>query len=166
MGSCGGSVGKLVCLNDAINSDPSINASRPFPFLLLDGVIADFTPWMQSGGHGTVSGIPNFAPAATMRLWDLLNTPSLTDEEKAERQRIQLILARADAYAMPAGIRGMSMNPSPPRLSPLCLAYNLDSLTSSRCRVRPESPPRIRRSTQAAAFAARDEARRISDEGI
>ncbi|CAK7214648.1 hypothetical protein SEUCBS140593_002252 [Sporothrix eucalyptigena] len=105
--TCGGSVGKLVCLEAAIRSDPTINASRKYIFLLLDGVIADWTPWMQAGGHGTVSGIPNFAPAATMRLWDLLNKPSLTDEELAERQRIQLILGRADAYAMPAGIRGM-----------------------------------------------------------
>lgn len=78
---CGGSIGKLVGLNSEIQNNPVINSSRSFPFLLLDGLITDLTPWMQCGGHGTVSGIPNFAPKASMRLWDLLNRSSLTVEE-------------------------------------------------------------------------------------
>lgn len=108
LSSCGGSVGKLIRLKAAINSNPSINASRPFPFLLLDGLIADITPWMQCGGHGTVSGIPNFAPAATMRLWQLLNQEALTQEESFELEKIQSILSNADVAAVPAGVRGMS----------------------------------------------------------
>lgn len=95
-------------LSAAINADPSINATRPFPFLLLDGLIADLTPWMQCGGHGTVSGIPNFAPAASMRLWALLNQPDLTEDERREAARIQAILSNADVAAVPAGVRGMS----------------------------------------------------------
>jgi 4-hydroxy-2-oxoglutarate aldolase len=91
-----------------INSTPSINASRPYPFLLLDGLIADLTPWQQCGGHGTVSGIPNFAPAASVRLWALLNKASLTEAELSERNRIQAILSNADVAAVPAGVRGMS----------------------------------------------------------
>ena len=109
---CGGSVGKLVRLKAAIRSEPSIDTCRPFPFLLLDGLIADLTPWMQCGGHGTVSGIPNFAPAATMRLWHLLNQASLTPEETSERERIQSILSNADVAAVPAGVRGMSKSKS------------------------------------------------------
>ncbi|KAH8682140.1 putative dihydrodipicolinate synthase [Xylariales sp. PMI_506] len=105
--TCGGSIGKLIRLSAAIDANPSINASRPYPFLLLDGLIADLTPWMQCGGHGTVSGIPNFAPGASMRLWALLNKADLTDGEKTEAARIQAILSNADVAAVPAGVRGM-----------------------------------------------------------
>jgi 4-hydroxy-2-oxoglutarate aldolase len=105
---CGGSIAKLVRLSATIASDPSINASRPYPFLLLDGLIADLTPWMQCGGHGTVSGIPNFAPAASLRLWELLNKTNVTDDEKLEATKIQAILSNADVAAVPAGVRGMS----------------------------------------------------------
>lgn len=106
--SCGSSVSKLVRLSSFINSEPSINTSRPYPFLLLDGLISDLTPWMKSGGHGTVSGIPNFAPAASMRLWALLIKPNLTEDERKEADRIQSILSNADVAAVPAGVRGMS----------------------------------------------------------
>ncbi|KAJ5585152.1 dihydrodipicolinate synthase [Penicillium hispanicum] len=105
--TCGGSIAKLLRLNAAISEDPSISSSRKFPFLLLDGLIADLTPWMQCGGHGTVSGIPNFAPVASMRLWALLNTPSPTEEEVKEAKEIQAILSRADVAAVPGGIRAM-----------------------------------------------------------
>lgn len=105
---CGGSIGKLVRLTATIDADPSINTSRPYPFLLLDGLIADLTPWMKSGGHGTVSGIPNFAPAASMRLWALLNQISLTQDEGVEARHIQAVLSNADVAAVPAGVRGMS----------------------------------------------------------
>ncbi|PVI08318.1 putative dihydrodipicolinate synthase [Periconia macrospinosa] len=105
--TCGGSVGKLVRLSAAIRSEPEINSSRPYPFLLLDGLIADLTPWMQCGGHGTVSGIPNFAPSASTRLWALLNKEKLSPDENLEAGRIQAILSKADVAAVPAGVRGM-----------------------------------------------------------
>jgi 4-hydroxy-2-oxoglutarate aldolase len=69
---------------------------------------------MKCGGHGTVSGIPNFAPAASMRLWALLNKPDLTAEEAREAERIQSILSNADVAAVPAGVRGMSKYRLPP----------------------------------------------------
>ncbi|QKX62103.1 uncharacterized protein TRUGW13939_09259 [Talaromyces rugulosus] len=105
--TCGGSIGKLVRLTSEIQDNPVINSSRSFPFLLLDGLIADLTPWMQCGGHRTVSGIPNFAPVASMRLWDLLNKPSLTMKETKEATRLQAILSRVDVAAVPGGIRAM-----------------------------------------------------------
>ncbi|KAI0144709.1 putative dihydrodipicolinate synthase [Pestalotiopsis sp. NC0098] len=105
--TCGGSIAKLVRLKATIDSTPSVNSSRPYPFLLLDGLIADLTPWMQCGGHGTVSGIPNFAPAASVRLWALLNKADLSKEEELEASRIQAILSNADVAAVPAGVRGM-----------------------------------------------------------
>ena len=105
---CGGSMGKLIRLQALISEDTTINETRKFPFLLLDGLIADLTPWMQCAGHGTVSGIPNFVPVASMRLWSLLNLPSPTETERNEARNIQAILARADAAAVPGGIRAMS----------------------------------------------------------
>ncbi|KAJ5664385.1 hypothetical protein N7507_005116, partial [Penicillium longicatenatum] len=105
--TCGGSIGKLIRLNAAINEDSTINSSRKFPFLLLDGLVADLTPWMKCGGHGTVSGIPNFAPLASMKLWHLLNLSSPSNDEIKEAAKIQAILSRADAIAVPGGIRAM-----------------------------------------------------------
>ncbi|KAH9893053.1 putative dihydrodipicolinate synthase [Xylariomycetidae sp. FL2044] len=105
--TCGGSIGKIVRLAATLEANPSINESRPYPFLLLDGLIADLTPWMRSGGHGTVSGIPNFAPAASVRLWELLNKTDPPDGEIVEAKRIQAILSNADVAAVPAGVRGM-----------------------------------------------------------
>lgn len=101
-------MGKLIRLQALISEDTTINETRKFPFLLLDGLIADLTPWMQCAGHGTVSGIPNFVPVASMRLWSLLNLPSPTETERNEARNIQAILARADAAAVPGGIRAMS----------------------------------------------------------
>ncbi|KAH8895326.1 putative dihydrodipicolinate synthase [Thozetella sp. PMI_491] len=105
--TCGGSVGKLIRLSALLDSEPSINASRPYAFLLLDGLIADLAAWTRCGGHGTVSGIPNFAPAASVRLWALLNKTDPSEEEKQEASRIQAILSNADVAAVPAGVRGM-----------------------------------------------------------
>ncbi|KAL5446223.1 hypothetical protein PMIN07_002329 [Paraphaeosphaeria minitans] len=105
--TCGGSIGKLVRLSSTIRSEPEINSSRPYPFLLLDGLIADLTPWTMCGGHGTVSGIPNFAPSSSTRLWALLNKGKLSADEKRETERIQAILSKADVAAVPAGVRGM-----------------------------------------------------------
>ncbi|KAJ5316928.1 hypothetical protein N7508_001436 [Penicillium antarcticum] len=105
--TCGGSIGKLIRLDALLSGDSTINETRGFPFLLLDGLIADLTPWMQCGGHGTVSGISNFTPLASMRLWSLLNLQSPTVAERKEAKRIQAILGRADAAAVPGGIRAM-----------------------------------------------------------
>ncbi|TVY81070.1 L-threo-3-deoxy-hexylosonate aldolase [Lachnellula suecica] len=105
--TCGGSIGKLVRLTAALDATPSIDSSRPYPFLILDGLIADLIPWSRSGGHGTVSGIPNFAPLATMKLWEFCNKANPTEEEIKEAARLQAVLSNADVAAVPAGIRGM-----------------------------------------------------------
>jgi 4-hydroxy-2-oxoglutarate aldolase len=126
---CGGSIGKLVRLTATINDNPAINKDRPFPFLLLDGLIADLTPWAHCGGHGTVSGIPNFAPLATMKLWNFLNNPSPTAEEVKDAAKLQAILSRADVAAVPAGIRGMSES----LLSPKLQTFMTLTVTSRVC---------------------------------
>ncbi|OAL28710.1 hypothetical protein AYO22_02575 [Fonsecaea multimorphosa] len=105
--TCGGSIGKLVRLKAAQDGFQTTMPTRRFPFLLLDGLIGDLTAWKACGGHGTVSGIPNFAPRASVRLWELLNTSSPTHEEVSERDKLQAVLSRADAIAVHAGIRAM-----------------------------------------------------------
>jgi L-threo-3-deoxy-hexylosonate aldolase len=99
---------KLIRLNTMISEDSAIDNSRKLPFLLLDGLIADLTPWMQNGGHGTVGGIPNFAPAASMRLWTLPSIPYPTEIERIEAKEIQAVLSRADSAAVPGGIRALN----------------------------------------------------------
>lgn len=99
---------KLVRLSAVLQEEPELDSSRKFPFLLLDGLIADFIPWMKAGGTGSVSGIPNFAPRTSARLWHLCSKSKLTDAEAAEASRLQAVLSRADAAAVPAGVRGMS----------------------------------------------------------
>lgn len=42
--TCGGSIAKLVRLTAAVKESPNINEERAFPFLFLDGLIADLTP--------------------------------------------------------------------------------------------------------------------------
>lgn len=112
--SCGGNVAKLIRLTAAVSNNPAINDSRPFPFLFLDGLIADLTPWVHCGGHGTVSGLPNFAPRVGVRFWKLLNMPSPSQAELTECARLQDVLSRADVRAVPAGVRGMSKATSDP----------------------------------------------------
>ena len=85
--------------------DPSIHHPD---FLFLDGRIDDLTPWVSLGGHGTVSGIPNFAPNACTRLWTLLQKQSMTEAEKQEAADIQTVASKADVAAIPGGIRAMS----------------------------------------------------------
>lgn len=105
---CGGSIGKLIRLTAAVHETLSMDTERKFPFVFLDGLIADLAPWVSSGGHGTVSGIPNFAPLVTMKFWKFCNNPSPTKEEVIEGKKLEAMLARADIAAVPAGIRGMS----------------------------------------------------------
>lgn len=42
--TCGGSIAKLVRLAATVKESPSFNKERAFPFLFLDGLIADLTP--------------------------------------------------------------------------------------------------------------------------
>jgi 4-hydroxy-2-oxoglutarate aldolase len=105
---CPGSVGKLIRLKSTLLDDQSLDESRSSPFLLLDGLIADLRAWKGCDGDGTVSGISNFAPKATMRFWQLLNKSKLEPKEAKELSHLESALSRADVHAVPAGVRGMS----------------------------------------------------------
>ncbi|KAH9826520.1 Dihydrodipicolinate synthetase [Teratosphaeria destructans] len=103
---------KLTCSTNLLKlqhltSHPALHAARDREFLFLDGLIADLTPWVRNGGHGTVSGIPNFAPLAGIKLWNLLTASDPSEGEMRESQRIQEVVSRADGAAVPAGVRGM-----------------------------------------------------------
>ncbi|ODN78874.1 hypothetical protein L202_04410 [Cryptococcus amylolentus CBS 6039] len=107
--TCPGSIPKLIRLSSAFHDSPELNTSRPQSFLFLDGLIADLVPWMHLNGHGTVSGIPNFAPFAGVRLFQLCSKGNgASAEEKEEMRRIQAVLGKADVAAVPGGVRAMS----------------------------------------------------------
>ena len=126
---------KLVRLTAAVRNDPTINGSRPFPFLFLDGLIADLTPWMQCAGHGTVSGLPNFAPRVGVRLYSLLMKASPSNDELAEAERLQDVLSRADVAAVPAGVRGMSVSLCGDNDARKCRADEVQSMYYMSCTV-------------------------------
>lgn len=77
-----------------------------------------------------MSGIPNFAPLATMEFWNFCNNQSPSEEEVVEGKKLEAILARADIAAVPAGIRGMSTSRFVVMLSVLivCPEYALNQL--------------------------------------
>lgn len=95
-------------LTSVIAREPQIHASRADPFLLLDELIADLQPWSSCGGHGTVSGMSNFAPLACVGLWELCRNTDLTAQDIEEMSMLQNVLSLADVKAVPAGVRGMS----------------------------------------------------------
>lgn len=103
--TCPGSIPKLTILQSAVEK----MAPRSEPFLFLDGIIGDMIPWVKSGGgHGTVSGLPNFAPRVVARFWSLLSKENLNAAEMEEMRSLQVLLASVDVKAFPAGVRGMS----------------------------------------------------------
>lgn len=95
-----------------------------FSFLLLTGLIDNVLAAASIGADGCIGGPPNFAPVrivavswsvrrltATLdgqytsaKLWRLSQLP-LSGENLKEAQRLQSILARADAAAFDAGVR-------------------------------------------------------------
>ncbi|PWN88818.1 putative dihydrodipicolinate synthase [Acaromyces ingoldii] len=100
--TCSGNIGKLIRLKSALS--PILDRKD---FLFLDGFISDWTAWQAVGGHGTVSGLSNFAPRTVARLWHLLQKQELTEEETRERDMLQAIMSQADTSAVPMGVRGM-----------------------------------------------------------
>ena len=104
-------MGKLLRLRQHLDSDLQLSASRPHPFLFLDGLIADLVPWSQCRGDGTVSGLMNYVPRCCMRLWDLClrgREEKLSGKELLEKDQLQAVLGEVDVAAVPGGVRAMS----------------------------------------------------------
>jgi 4-hydroxy-2-oxoglutarate aldolase len=80
-------------------------------FLILDGVMHDLPAWKELGGHGTVSGISNIAPASTVRLWNLCCLENRSAEQDEELEEVLDVLSKVDAVVMPLGVRGLSKYP-------------------------------------------------------
>lgn len=77
-------------------------------FLILDGVMHDLPSWKEFGGHGTVSGVSNIAPASTVRLWNLCCVENRSAEQDEELREVLSVLSKVDASVMPLGVRGLS----------------------------------------------------------
>ena len=83
---------------------------HPVPTFSFSTVVSMILPrGSLLGVTGLFSGIPNFAPLACIRLWELLTKlKNLDATERAEAARIQSITSQADVSAVPGGIRAMS----------------------------------------------------------
>lgn len=103
--SCDDRVKKLVDISCLVNNRLADD------FLILDGVMHDLLVWKDLGGHGTVSGICNVAPSATVRLWELCSITSRSAEETRELRNVLSTLSKVDAVLMPLGVRGLSKYP-------------------------------------------------------
>lgn len=68
----------------------------------------DLPKWTEMGGHGTVTGISNLAPAATVKLFNLCQQKNLSGKEAQQAKEILETLTRADDVLMPLGVRGQS----------------------------------------------------------
>jgi len=105
-------VGKLTRLAASVRSEafderfPRKIASAPF--LLLDGQIDILLSTVPVGADGCIGGVPNFAPIACARLWDLCQK-DLTADNLQEVKALQAVIARGDYVASRAGIPGMKM---------------------------------------------------------
>ncbi|EGN93265.1 hypothetical protein SERLA73DRAFT_97983 [Serpula lacrymans var. lacrymans S7.3] len=105
-----GDVGKLTRIAATV-SDSSFSSLHPrknadAPFLVLGGFTDFILPSTFVNGHGAITGLANVSPHAAAKLFELsvasLKDPSLLPEA----QRLQGIIARADATVAKASISG------------------------------------------------------------
>ncbi|OKL63407.1 hypothetical protein UA08_01770 [Talaromyces atroroseus] len=103
-------VGKLTRIMAQINH-AQFQAAYPrkhpiIPFRAIDGFIDFLLPSISVGSSGAISGLPNIAPKACVRLWELCQ--SLDDPNQyQEAQKLQNTVALADGLALKIGIAGM-----------------------------------------------------------
>ncbi|KAL3479626.1 hypothetical protein BJX99DRAFT_255351 [Aspergillus californicus] len=99
-------VGKLTRIMAAVN-EPCFQAEHPrrfdFPFRAIDGFIDFLLPSVSVGAAGAISGLPNIAPKACVKLWELCESR----EKHSEAQRLQNVISLADGVALKIGISGM-----------------------------------------------------------
>jgi len=103
-------VGKLTRLNAAIRTrnfdEQHPREFQDSPFLLLAGQIDILLASVPVGGDGCIGGVPNFAPLACSKLWELCQRP-LIGPALQEAADLQAVIARADGLASSVGIPGM-----------------------------------------------------------
>ncbi|KAJ9143798.1 putative Dihydrodipicolinate synthase [Pleurostoma richardsiae] len=76
------------------------------PFQAIDGFIDFLLPSIAVGSAGAISGLPNVAPKACVKLWELCQ--SLDDPTSYKKaQELQKLISLADGIALKIGISGM-----------------------------------------------------------
>ncbi|KAF9246329.1 hypothetical protein BU15DRAFT_85127 [Melanogaster broomeanus] len=105
-----GDVGKLTRIAATV-SDPSFASTHPrknkdAPFLVLGGFTDFILPGAYANGHGAITGLANVAPHAIVKLFELSEASKTDPSLLPEAQRLQGIIARADATIAKASIAG------------------------------------------------------------
>ncbi|KAK2777488.1 dihydrodipicolinate synthetase [Colletotrichum kahawae] len=100
-------VGKLTRILAEANS-PEFKAKYPrrtddLEFTAIDGFIDFILPSVAVGAGGAISGLPNFAPKACVKLWDLCQS----HDTAKEALELQQLISLADRVQLKMGIHGM-----------------------------------------------------------
>ncbi|KAI6005656.1 hypothetical protein EDD15DRAFT_2426081 [Pisolithus albus] len=105
-----GDVGKLTRIATVV-SDPSFTSLYPrkhpnAPFLIFGGYTDFILPTAMVNGHGAITGLANVAPNAVVKLFKLCEELRTNPSLLPEAQRLQGIIAQADATIAKASIAG------------------------------------------------------------
>ncbi|KAI6109503.1 hypothetical protein F5141DRAFT_1115011 [Pisolithus sp. B1] len=105
-----GDVGKLTRIATAV-SDPSFTSLYPrkhanAPFLVFGGYTDFILPTAMVNGHGAITGLANVAPNAVVKLFKLCKESRADPSLLLEAQRLQGIIAQADATIAKGSIAG------------------------------------------------------------
>ncbi|KAH7889381.1 hypothetical protein F5I97DRAFT_519240 [Phlebopus sp. FC_14] len=105
-----GDVGKLTRIAATV-SDTSFSsvyprANKNAPFLVFGGFTDFILPSAYANGHGAITGLANVAPYAVAKLFDVCEASKSNPSLLCEAQKLQGIIARADATIAKASIAG------------------------------------------------------------
>jgi len=105
-----GDVGKLTRIAATV-SDPTFLSNHPrknrdAPFLVLGGFTDFLLPGAYANGHGAITGLANVAPHTLVKLFELSEGSKIDPKLLGAAQRLQGIVARADATIAKSSIAG------------------------------------------------------------
>ncbi|KAF8136564.1 hypothetical protein EV363DRAFT_1319941 [Boletus edulis] len=105
-----GDVGKLTRVAATV-SDPTFSPNHPrknrdAQFLVLGGFTDFLLPGAYVNGHGAITGLANVAPHTLVKLFELSEGSKIDPKLLDEAQRLQGIVARADATIAKSSIAG------------------------------------------------------------
>ncbi|KAF8559763.1 dihydrodipicolinate synthetase [Imleria badia] len=104
-----GDVGKLTRIAATV-SDPAFSSNHPRKskdaFLVLGGFTDFLLPGAYVNGHGAITGLANVAPHTIVKLLQLSEGSKTDPKLLGEAQRLQGIVARADATIAKSSIAG------------------------------------------------------------
>jgi 4-hydroxy-2-oxoglutarate aldolase len=82
------------------------SAAVPY-FSAIDGFIDILLPSVSVGAVGAISGLPNLAPRACMKLWKLCEASRGCPEKHREARKLQDLVNEADNVVKAVGVPGM-----------------------------------------------------------